>query len=47
FSNGVWNVNLISPLVGNKGANWFTATASLNAYVGNVINIRFRGVTGS
>lgn len=47
YSNGVWNVNLISPLVGDKGVNWLTATASLNAYVGNIINIRFRGVTGS
>lgn len=47
YANGVWNVNLISPLVGNKGPNWLVATASLNAYVGNIINIRFRGVTGS
>lgn len=47
FANGVWNSNVITPLVGDKGANWLTSSVSLNAFVGGIINIRFRGVTGS
>ena len=47
YSNGTWTSNVMTPLVGNKGTSWLTQTVSLNAFVGNVINVRFRGVTGN
>jgi hypothetical protein len=46
FSNGSWFNNFVA-YSGNKGSNWLVSTSSLNAYVGGVINLRFRGVTGN
>lgn len=47
YSNGTWTTNVMSPLVGDKGTSWIVQTVSLNTFVGNVINVRFRGVTGN
>ncbi|MFK8039363.1 MAG: S8 family serine peptidase [Crocinitomicaceae bacterium] len=46
LSNGVWTNDVLNPLVGNKGATWKVKTVNLNSFAGNVINIRFRGITG-
>ncbi len=46
YSNGTWNNN-ISLINGDKGPNWFVHNIPLSAYVGNIINIRFRGLTGN
>lgn len=47
FTDSVWVNDVITPITGDQGANWQTATVPLTAYIGKVINIRFRGITGS
>ena len=47
FSNGSWTNNIMVTLSGNKGQGWFQQTVDLSAYVGNIINLRYRGTTGS
>jgi len=47
----VWNgsawVNGAFSISGAQGSNWIQGTVDLGAYVGNTIQIRFRGITGS
>ncbi|GAB4255884.1 MAG: hypothetical protein Kow0079_12870 [Vicingaceae bacterium] len=45
--NNVWINDITTPVSGDQGASWLTNTVNLSAYVGNVVNIRFRGITGS
>lgn len=47
LSQGQWFLDVIQPIVGNQGNAWFEKTASLTPYVGQVIVVRFRGITGS
>lgn len=44
--NGIWTNDILTPLSGHKGATWKIKTVNLNDYAGEVINIRFRGITG-
>ncbi|MGD1843787.1 MAG: S8 family serine peptidase [Salibacteraceae bacterium] len=45
-SNGLW-VNDVTPVIsGNQGDAWLNQIVDLSAYTGEIINIRFRGVTG-
>lgn len=46
LSNGKWHLDVISPISGNKGDNWFKADIDLTPFVGNIVNVRFRGYTG-
>jgi len=46
YSNATWTNN-VTLLSGDKGTNWFVETVPLTSFLGNVINIRFRGRTGS
>ncbi|MFK8044308.1 MAG: S8 family serine peptidase [Crocinitomicaceae bacterium] len=44
--NGTW-INDIMPMIsGNRGTFWRTEDINLNPYAGNIVNIRFRGITG-
>lgn len=45
YANGVWN-NDIYVRNGSQSQNWLQASISLTAYQGQVIIIRFRGITG-
>ncbi len=45
--DGVWTNDLISPIVGDQGNVWYTAYADLGPYTGEVVKLRFRGITGS
>jgi PKD repeat protein len=47
LSNGAWINDIVAPIIGNQGSNWLEATTSLSAYVGQVVNIRVRGITGN
>lgn len=48
LSEGVWTMDVATPIAGNQGAGWKVANVSLPAQLmGKVINLRFRGVTGS
>jgi hypothetical protein len=44
--NGIWTNDITPPLSGNKGNDWQELSVNLDAYVGNIVNIRFRGITG-
>jgi PKD repeat protein len=47
LSGGRWHLDVCAPLIGNKGSAWVNATASLMAFSGQVIVVRFRGITGN
>ncbi|MBK9449077.1 MAG: S8 family serine peptidase [Bacteroidetes bacterium] len=47
LSNGAWTLDAMTPITGNQGNQWRQGTLNLVAYIGTVINIRFRGTTGS
>ncbi|MFK7784790.1 MAG: T9SS type A sorting domain-containing protein, partial [Crocinitomicaceae bacterium] len=45
--NGAW-INDITPVIsGNQGTSWLQRTVDLNAYSFNIVNFRFRGITGN
>ncbi len=44
--NSEWVLDVIPPISADNGVNWSTAAVNLSPYLGEVINIRFRGVTG-
>ncbi len=46
FANGAWTNNVWF-MSGNKGNTWLTANISLAAWAGDIVNIRWRGVTGA
>ncbi len=47
LSNGAWTLDAMTPISGNQGNMWRQATLNLTPFVGSVINIRFRGTTGT
>jgi PKD repeat protein len=47
LSGGRWHLDVCAPIIGNKGSAWVNATASLMAFSGQVIVVRFRGITGN
>lgn len=46
FSNGAWTNDVITPISGDQGNNWLNQQIGLTNYIGQIINVRFRGVTG-
>ncbi len=47
FANGTWNEDITSAISGNVGNNWLQKTVSLTPYIGQIVNIRLRGITGT
>ncbi len=47
LADGIWYLDVITPLSGNKGNSWNQLAINLISYVGKTINIRFRGITGN
>lgn len=47
LSEGVLYPDAIPAIVGNQGNQWRSASVNLTAYIGKVINLRFRGITGA
>jgi len=47
FANDVWTNDVIPAISGNQGNLWHQATVNLSAFTGGIINIRFRGNTGT
>lgn len=45
--NDVWQLDVIPPLSGNQGNQWNQAIINLVPFVGDIINVRFRGETGT
>lgn len=46
-ANGSWTNDIMTPLSGEQGNSWQQGGVDLSAYVGQVINLRFRGVTAN
>ena len=47
YSQGVWIDDVIPAIIGNKGNQWLQASLNLTPWSGDIVNIRFRAVTGS
>ncbi|MGB0863120.1 MAG: S8 family serine peptidase [Saprospiraceae bacterium] len=47
YSNGTWTNDIIPSISGNQGDVWNTANINLTSFIGSVVNIRVRGVTGN
>jgi len=47
FSNGAWVNDVVPALSGDQGSAWQEIQANLTTYIGEVIIIRLRGVTGN
>jgi hypothetical protein len=45
-ADGVWSLDVTTPLLGAQGTSWNAGTASLAAFAGKIIKVRFRGITG-
>jgi hypothetical protein len=47
FSQGGWINDVIPAIVGNQGNQWSQGVVNLAPWTGEIINIRFRGITGN
>jgi hypothetical protein len=47
FMNGIWTNDITTAIIGDQGTNWLTRTVPLTSYLGNIVNFRFRGITGN
>lgn len=47
FANDVWTNDIMPVLIGNQGNSWQQAAVDLTPFTGQIVNIRFRGMTGN
>ncbi len=47
YSNDIWNNAVIPVISGDQGTTWHLGVVDLSSYVGEVINVRFTGITGN
>ncbi len=47
FFGGVWKLDVMPAIVGDKGDTWFKREIDLSAYAGNVVKLRFRALVGN
>ena len=47
FANGSWTNDVMAPISGNQGNQWLKRVIPLTAYAGEIISLRFRGITGA
>lgn len=47
LSGGAWNLDVMTALTGDQGNAWQSSIVSLNSFVGEVVKVRFRGITGN
>ncbi|MCD4735441.1 MAG: hypothetical protein K8R53_05325 [Bacteroidales bacterium] len=47
YANGIWTNDVMTPLIGDQGNNWYLRSVDLTAYVNSLVKLRFRGITGS
>lgn len=47
YYNGAWVNDITSVKSGDQGTSWLLDTVDLTPYTGQVVNIRFRGITGT
>lgn len=46
FDGNSWNLDIIPAVTGDQGNSWIQEIVDLDAYVGSVIQLRLRGITG-
>jgi hypothetical protein len=46
FVNDVWIEDIMTPISGNHGDQWHQQVVDLTTYAGEIIELRFRGITG-
>lgn len=46
YAEGSWTLDVMPPLSGNAGNQWLQSTVNLVSFAGEIINIRFRAITG-
>lgn len=47
FADGVWNQDVMAAISGDQGDIWQTQMVDLSLFSGQIIKLRFRGVTGN
>jgi PKD repeat protein len=47
FDGTTWVNDIVSPVIGDQGNIWIEQSINLAAYAGQLINLRFRGITGN
>jgi hypothetical protein len=47
YVNGAWTNDITTQINGNQGTSWLQRSVPLSSYLGNVVNFRFRGITGT
>lgn len=47
FTSGAWINDIVTPISGDQGTAWNVLTVDLSAYVGEVVKLRVRGITGT
>lgn len=45
--NDVWTEDIMTPISGNQGDQWLEQVVDLSGWEGQIIRLRFRGITGS
>ena len=46
YFGGNWVLDIMPPLIGAQGSNWNFKEIDLTSYAGNIVQLRFRGITG-
>ncbi|MBK8341211.1 MAG: hypothetical protein IPK99_14995 [Flavobacteriales bacterium] len=46
-SNGSWTIDVVPPLIGDQGDQWWRHWVDLSAFAGSTVNVRFRGIIGT
>ena len=46
LADGTWYLDVTSPLIGQQGNLWLQRIIDLTPFSGQIINVRFRGITG-
>lgn len=47
LADGAWYKDVVPAIVGDQGSNWVELKINLANFTGKIVNVRFRGVTGS
>lgn len=47
YNGRAWVLDVTPAIIGNQGNNWLFREIDLTAYAGNIVQLRFRGITGN
>ncbi len=47
YSEDTWTMDVMTPIVGDQGNSWHQVIVPLTSFAGNIVNLRFRGITGN